>query len=483
MLDLAQLLGLPPDGDAGGACRRTSSSCARASCPACAIAARGESPRRRLAASTGSTACAISPRATLRPPPATLAAEPAVVSRRRASRSGEPARRAALCSSRPSACSARRTLTPFRREMPLMRMVRRSASSGRSSAGASSLAIGILAFNYWYTTKLVQRSAGHTRQRAAGRLHALPVVRARHRRTAWRRPSTSGRRRRSCRPRFAAGNDEAAKPVLDAGRAVAGADHPSRLRPRWSIATATPPAPAAPSTQRRRARCALFTDLRQGMSVDDALLEHQAAAPTSSPASRCSATARWSARCSSACTSSAVRRLQAADRRRSEEAGRSWRWCTTRGPPPPSAHADDWDEHRARDPSRGARDRRQDGDEQSQVLKLPDGRHDFFRGAAQRLRRRGAGVARQLCSSCATASSATQRIARHHPRQPDRRRRWRWPAPPSSRFGISVHRDAADPPVHRRHRAISAHGDGRPDAAARGELATPRPRCTSWPRT
>ena len=118
-----------------------------------------------------------------------------------------------------------------------------------------SLAIGILVFNYWYTTKLVQRSAGHAAQRAAGLLHALPVVRARHRARHGGGGGRVGELAAAAQAAFAAGNDEAAKPVLaQVEQSLAQTIHPDViiLVDRHGDATAA----GADRGRRRRARCA-----------------------------------------------------------------------------------------------------------------------------------------------------------------------------------------------------------------------------------
>ena len=76
-----------------------------------------------------------------------------------------------------------------------------------------SLAIGILAFNYWYTNKLVQRSAGHAGNELQG---------AFTRYQAFERAIANGMAAATdvwgsspqLKAALAAGNDEAAKPVL-----------------------------------------------------------------------------------------------------------------------------------------------------------------------------------------------------------------------------------------------------------------------------
>ena len=98
------------------------------------------------------------------------------------------------------------------------------------------LALMILGSNYWYTTKLVRRSAGHTStelQAYFTRYQAFERAVAQGMSAAVDVWAGSPQLRNA----FAAGNDEAAKPVLA------------------STATVTPPR-SAPSRRGRRGRCA-----------------------------------------------------------------------------------------------------------------------------------------------------------------------------------------------------------------------------------
>ncbi|HEX8952354.1 MAG TPA: hypothetical protein VF945_10945, partial [Polyangia bacterium] len=133
-----------------------------------------------------------------------------------------------------------------------------------------SLAIGILAFNYWYTTKLVQRSAGHSTQELQGvftRYEAFERAIA-HGMAAAADVWASSPQLRAA---LAAGNDEAAKPVLaQVQQSMAQTIHPDFVLvvDRHADVTA---AGAIDASAARSMRA--IADLRQGMSIDDALLE------------------------------------------------------------------------------------------------------------------------------------------------------------------------------------------------------------------
>ena len=134
-----------------------------------------------------------------------------------------------------------------------------------------SLAIGILAFNYWYTNKLVQRSAGHAGNELQG---------AFTRYQAFERAIANGMAAATdvwgsspqLKAALAAGNDEAAKPVLQqVEHSLAQTIHPDFIIvvDRHGDATATGTVEAAAARSMRA-----ISDLRQGMSIDDAILEH-----------------------------------------------------------------------------------------------------------------------------------------------------------------------------------------------------------------
>ncbi|MDB4970545.1 MAG: hypothetical protein JWN44_6234 [Myxococcales bacterium] len=133
------------------------------------------------------------------------------------------------------------------------------------------LALMILAFNYWYTTKLVRRSAGHTASELQGyftRYQAFERAIAQGMSAAVDVWAGSPQLRAA----FAAGNDEAARPVVaqvqDSLRNTIAPDFVI-LVDRHGDATTL----GAVDAGAARAMRALG-DLRQGMTIADGLLEH-----------------------------------------------------------------------------------------------------------------------------------------------------------------------------------------------------------------
>ena len=137
-----------------------------------------------------------------------------------------------------------------------------------------SLAIGILIFNYWYTTKLVQRSAGHAVNELQGmfaRYQSFERAIAHGMSAATDAWASSPQLRNA----FATGNDEAAKPVIaQVEQSLAKTIHPDVIilvdRHGDCDAAVSGPIDAAAARSMRA-----VSDLRQGMSIDDATLEHR----------------------------------------------------------------------------------------------------------------------------------------------------------------------------------------------------------------
>ena len=235
------------------------------------------------------------------------------------------------------------------------------------------LAIGILAFNYWYTTKLVQRSAGRgsnelqgvfTRYQAFERAIAHGMAAATD---VWASsPQLKGA--------LAAGNDEAAKPVLaQVQQSMAQTIHPDFViivdRHGDAFSAGTVDASAARSMR-------AITDLRQGMSIDDAVLEHRGRSylVSGEPVQRDGEVV------GALLIGVHLERIFSDfkqgtddDPKKQAELALVHNSRTTAA----SAHADDWDDlARASRPE--ARETVQEGDDKVQVVLLPDGQHDFF---------------------------------------------------------------------------------------------------------
>ena len=236
-----------------------------------------------------------------------------------------------------------------------------------------SLAIGILAFNYWYTNKLVRRSAGHMTQELQGtftRYQSFERAIANGMAAAtdvWARSPQLGGALQS-------GNDAGAKPVLDeVERSLAQTIHPDFILivDRHGDASATGAIDAAAARTMRA-----VTDLRQGMSIDDALLEHRGRAYliAGEPVQRDGVTV------GALLIGVHLERVFSDfkqgtddDPKKQAELALVHNSRTTAA----SAHTDDWDDlARASRPE--AREIIDDGEEKVAVVKLPDGEHDFF---------------------------------------------------------------------------------------------------------
>jgi len=236
-----------------------------------------------------------------------------------------------------------------------------------------SLAIGILAFNYWYTNKLVQRSAGHTGNELQGsftRYQSFERAIANGMAAATDVWATAPQLKSA----LASGNDEAAKPVLQqVEQSLAQTIHPDFVLviDKHGDATGTGAIDAG-SARTMRA----ISDLRQGMSIDDAILEHRGRAflIAGEPVQREGEVVgailigvhleRVFADFKQGTDDDPKKQLELALVHNSR---------TTAA----SAHADDWDDI-ARATRSEARETVTEGDERVQVVKLHDGQHDFF---------------------------------------------------------------------------------------------------------
>ncbi|HEY2748475.1 MAG TPA: HAMP domain-containing methyl-accepting chemotaxis protein [Polyangia bacterium] len=236
-----------------------------------------------------------------------------------------------------------------------------------------SLAIGILAFNYWYTTKLVQRSAGRMTTELQGvfsRYQAFERAIAHGMAAACDVWAVSPQ----LRSVFAAGNDEAAKPVLvQVQQSLAQTIHPDFiiLVDRHGDATAAGDIDASSARSMRA-----ITDLRQGMSIDDSLLEYRnrAYVVAGEPVLRDGEVV------GALLIGQHLERVFSDfkqgtddDPKKQVELALIHNSRTTAA----SAHNDDWDDL-ARATRSDARETVQEGDEKVSVVRLHDGQHDFF---------------------------------------------------------------------------------------------------------
>ncbi|HEX8953661.1 MAG TPA: methyl-accepting chemotaxis protein, partial [Polyangia bacterium] len=173
---------------------------------------------------------------------------------------------------------------------------------------------------------------------------------------------------------LAAGNDEASKPVLQqVERSLAQTIHPDFILvvDRHGDASGTG---AVDATAARSMRA--ITDLRQGMSIDDALLEHHGRAylVAGEPIMRDTEVV------GALLIGVHLERVFADfkqgtddDPKKQAELALIHNSRTTAA----SAHSDDWDDlARASRPE--ARETVQDGDDRVSVVRMPDGQHDFF---------------------------------------------------------------------------------------------------------
>jgi methyl-accepting chemotaxis protein len=235
------------------------------------------------------------------------------------------------------------------------------------------LALAIVGFNYWYATKLVRRSAGKTSHELQGSFNRY---------TSYEKTVAGGMSAAASvwasspqlRAAFGNGNDEAAKPILrEVEQSLA-----QTLRPDFVIlidkhgdvtAFGAIDAPAA------RGMRALI-DLRQGLSLEDALVEHRGRAylVAGEPVQHDGATV------GAILLGIHLERVFADfkqqtddDPKKQVELALVHNQRTTAS----AAHADDWDDiARATRPE--ARETVMEGDEKVSVLNLPDGQHDFF---------------------------------------------------------------------------------------------------------
>jgi methyl-accepting chemotaxis protein len=236
-----------------------------------------------------------------------------------------------------------------------------------------SLAIGILAFNYWYTNKLVQRSAGHTGNELQGyftRYQSFERAIANGMAAATDVWATAPQLKSA----LASGNDEAAKPVLQqVEQSLAQTIHPDFVLvvDKHGDATGTGAIDAASARSMRA-----ISDLRNGMSIDDAILEHHGRAflIAGEPVQRDGEVV------GAILIGMHLERVFADfkqgtddDPKKQVELALIHNSRTTAA----SAHVDDWDDL-ARATRSEARETVTEGDERVQVVKLHDGQHDFF---------------------------------------------------------------------------------------------------------
>ena len=309
-----------------------------------------------------------------------------------------------------------------------------------------SLAIGILAFNYWYTNKLVRRSAGHmtqelqstfTRYQSFERAIANGMAAATD---VWGRS-----------PRLenalAAGNDEAAKPVLDEVQRSLAQTHPPRLRPH-----------RRPSRRRhrgRRHRRRGGADHARGQRPAPGHEHRRRAARRARPRlpHRRRAGAARRRRGGRAAHRRAprarVRRLHAGHRRRSEEAGGA-------GAHPQLAHHRRLGAHRrlerpgARRPARGAPARRRRRARRWRWSSCPTASTTSSRRSSTAT----TGAAQGFIGSLFILRNRVERTQRMHGIIRDNliMASVALAFAAAIAFAISLHRHPADPPVHRRHR-------------------------------
>jgi methyl-accepting chemotaxis protein len=236
-----------------------------------------------------------------------------------------------------------------------------------------SLAIGILAFNYWYTTKLVQRSAGHAANELQGyftRYQSFERAIAHGMSAATDAWASSP----ALRAAFAQGNDEAQKPLLlQVEHSLAQTIHPdfALLVDRHGCVAASG---AIDATAARSMRA--LADLRQGMSIDDALVENRGRAflVAGEPVRRDGDVVGavligvYLER-----VFSDFKQQTDDDPQKQAELALVHNARTTAA----SAHTDDWDDL-ARATRAEARETVQEGDDKVSIVKLHDGQHDFF---------------------------------------------------------------------------------------------------------
>lgn len=247
------------------------------------------------------------------------------------------------------------------------------------------LALAIVGFNFWYATKLVRKSAGRTSHELQGSFNRY---------TSYQKTVAGGMAAAASvwasspqlRAAFGNGNDEAAKPVLrEVEQSLA-----QTLRPDFVVlvdkhgdvtAFGAVDAPAA------RGMRALI-DLRQGLSLEDALLEHRGRAflVAGEPVQQNGAVV------GAVLLGIHLERVFADfkqqtddDPKKQVELALVHNQRTTAS----AAHLDDWDDlARATRPE--SRETMMEGDDKVSVLNLADGQHDFFQaqlngydGAAQ----------------------------------------------------------------------------------------------------
>ncbi len=235
------------------------------------------------------------------------------------------------------------------------------------------LALAIVAFNYYYATKLVQRSAGKTTHELQGtfsRFQSFQKTVA----SGMSAAATVWADSPQLRAAFGNGNDEAAKPVLrEVEQSLAQTIRPDFvvLVDKHGDVTAFGAIDAAAAHGMR-----VLVDLRQGLSVDDALLEHRNRAflVGGEPVTRDGEVV------GAVLLGLHLERVFADfkqqtddDPKKQVELALVHNQRTTAS----AAHADDWDDL-ARATRAEARETVQEGDDKVSIVLLPDGPHDFF---------------------------------------------------------------------------------------------------------
>ena len=235
------------------------------------------------------------------------------------------------------------------------------------------LALTILGFNYWYTNKLVQRSASHAVNELQGyftRYQSFERAIAHGMSAAVDVWAGSPQ----LRAVFAGGNDEAARPVLaQVEQSLAQTIHPDFvvLVDRHGDAHATGAVDAAGARSMRA-----VTDLRQGMSIGDALCEYRGRAflVAGEPVTRDGeVVGALLIGIHAERVFADFKQQTDDDPKKQVELALVHNSRTTAS----AAHADDWDDL-ARATRAEAREVVTEGDEKQSVVNLPDGQHDFF---------------------------------------------------------------------------------------------------------
>lgn len=235
------------------------------------------------------------------------------------------------------------------------------------------LAIAIVGFNYWYATKLVRKSAGKTSHELQGffnRYQSYEKTVASGMSTAASVWASSPQLRTA----FASGNDAAAEPVIrDVQQSLGQTMHPDFIvladkhGCEFAFGAVDPD-----SAHGMRA----LTDLRQGLSIENTLLEHRNRAYliAGEPVKKDGAVV------GGVLIGIHLERVFADFKQQTEDDPKKQvelalvhNQRTTAS----AAHWEDWDDiARATRPE--ARETISEGDDKASVLNLPDGQHDYF---------------------------------------------------------------------------------------------------------